>query len=612
MLTREKCDADLMLAMQHHRAGRLDEAEVIYQRLHLADRGDTQVIYQMGILCCDLGLYEAACRFFEDALARSPAFSEARGQLAVARECWADLQRGTDANTLSARGLAELEQENYAAAEDFLRQALLLRPTLNPARNNLGLALGGQGHLSAARKCFEAALLQDASYTSARINLANTLRILGEPESARRELEIVLAAQPDATDALNNLGAVLQDLGLGETALACLTRAAALSPQTPQIRWNLALSQLQLGDFPNGWSNFETRWEGCAHLRGGYDLPRARAWRGESLAGKRLLLWAEQGFGDTLQFIRFAADAAELGARVTARVQPELASLVRCVPGISDVTSTAEPTPAYDLHCPLMSLPHWLGLSPNAAALRGDAPYLRAPANKLDHWRQRLDGYAGLKVGLVWAGSSRLQRADLAAIDARRSIEFQELTPLLAVSGCSFFSLQKGNPDCPQAAKPKGIPTAYPGENPQERSSEPAPPRRESPEHQSADSSFHDFSSEWTDFSDTAAFLANLDLIISVDTAVAHLAGGLGKPVWLLNRYDSCWRWLLARTDSPWYRTLRQFRQSVRGDWRPVVEAVAGALAVAAATTTATAITTATTTTTATAAAAAAQNHAQR
>jgi tetratricopeptide (TPR) repeat protein len=584
--------ADLTQAIEHHRAGRLDEAEGIYLRLYTADRHDTDVIFLMGVLCCDLGLFEAACRFLEEAIAFTPAFPEARAQLLVALNGLADAQltsgrlgdaerswakalalgkndprtlqglgrlalargdpaaaetrlvaalakRVADADTLNWLGLAQLLQDKFVAAEASLRQALQLRPDLNQARNNLGLALLHQGHLPEAIFCFGAALAADDSYASARINLANALRISGQPESARHELETLLAVQPDCIEALNNLGAVLQDLGIADSALTCLTRAAALSPETAEIRWNLALTQLQLGDFKNGWRNFEMRWKGCGPLRGGYRMPKDRAWRGEPLRGKHLLLWAEQGFGDTLQFIRFAQVLALRGARVTALVPAELADLVSSVPGVSDVIAPGVPLPAYDFHSPLMSLPYRLGLSLEAAELHGATPYLSAARDRIETWRRRLAGYPGMKVGLVWAGSSRLQRADLAAVDARRSIRLRELGPLLAVSGCSFFSLQKGS-----ASAELG-----------------------------ADLAVHDFSAEWADFSDTAGFIVNLDLVISVDTAVAHLAGALGKPVWLLNRFDSCWRWQLTREDSPWYATLRQFRQPRPGDWAPAIAA---------------------------------------
>ncbi len=615
MRTREIAnrDQELALALEHHAAGRLDEAEQAYQRLYAANRSDAEVIHLLGLLCCDLGLFEVARKFLERALAITPAFPEARAQLAIALNGLADAhassgrlteaqslleealvsapgnaqsllglgrvallrddaamaetrlveslaQRDNHAETLSWLGLARLKLGSYGAAEVALRRALELQPDLNQARNNLGLTLQRQGRLGEARACFEEALAEDPEYRNARINLANTLRVLGNPQAARRELERVLASTPEAVDALNNFGAVLQDLGFAELARATLTRALELSPTSPQIRWNLALTQLQLGDFANGWRNFESRWEGCESLKGGYAMPAEGAWRGEPLGGKRLLLWAEQGFGDTLQFIRFAQDAALRGGTVSVRVPPELVDLVRSAPGVSGVISDGEPLPAYDLHCPLMSLPHRLDGPPGSAGLRGATPYLAASPHRMEVWRRRITCCPGLKVGLVWAGNSRRQSAELAAIDARRSIPLERLAPILSVTGCTFFSLQKGAAAAelhrgPGAAAELGGARHVHG------------------------SDILDFSAEWADFSDTAALIANLDLIISVDTAVAHLAGALGKPVWLLNRYDACWRWLLARDDSPWYSTLRQFRQPRLGEWTPVIAMAAAALA---------------------------------
>jgi hypothetical protein len=295
-------------------------------------------------------------------------------------------------------------------------------------------------------------------------------------------------------------------------------------------------------------------------------MPVDRAWRGEALRGKRLLLWAEQGFGDTLQFIRFAQDAALQGATVIVHAQPELAELARSAPGVSAVSEQGGALPAYDFHWPLMSMPYRLGVSPDAHGLHGATPYLCAAKDRNEYWRQRLTAHPGLKVGLVWAGSSRRQSAELAAIDARRSIPLQRLAPILAVSGCSFYSLQKGTPK----RRPSGTPSGSAAADLDQRGNAGG---------DSQHGTIQDFSAEWRDFSDTAAFVANLDLVISVDTAVAHLAGALGKPVWLLNRYDSCWRWLLNRSDSPWYATLRQFRQPRPGDWQAPIAAAAAALA---------------------------------
>ena len=594
-------DEILTSAIRHHAAGRLDDAAAGYQQLHAIDRRDTDVTFLLGVLCCDLGLFEAACRFLDEALEITPSFPEARAQSIIAANGLADaavaagdlseaqrilagilvsapddpatlqalgrvallrhdaaaavdwltsaLKQCPDhAETLNWLGLAHLQIRNDAAAEASLRHALKLAPELLQARNNLGIALHRQGKLAQARAEFETVLAQDARYLNARINLANTLRIAGHAVDARAELERALSTNPDSVDALNNLGAVCQDLGRSADAVRYLDRAFALAPESAQVRWNLALSQLKLGDFSNGWNNFEARWEGCEHLRGGYRMPPERAWRGDSVHGRHVLLWAEQGFGDTLQFIRFAQDVALRGATVSVMAQPELVSLLRSTPGISTVYAEGGPTPDYDVHCPLMSLPHWLRVGSDRLALHGDSPYLSADPALTESWKRRLNGVPGFKVGLVWAGSARRQSPELAAIDARRSLPFARLAPLLAVPGCSFVSLHKE----PAAATESH---SVPGH-----------------------ATVHDLSGELHDFSDTAAVVANLDLVVSVDTAVAHLAGALGKPVWLLNRYDGCWRWLEDVSDSAWYRSLRQFRQPRSGDWESVVAAAAAEL----------------------------------
>jgi Flp pilus assembly protein TadD len=596
-------ESRLALGMQHHTAGRFDDAARIYQELHAADGADSEVLLLMGVLCQDLGLLEAACRFLEQALELVPRFPEARAQLLLVLNAQAQLDIGAgqlneaerrvaaalkiapeDASalrnlariallrgdpsaaevrfmeslahcpghteTLNELGLAQFKLEKYGAAEVSLRAVLMLRPDHLQARNNLGLVLYQMGRLGEALACFETALLQEPSYRHARINLAVTLRVLGNLHAARVALDAVLADAPGDVEALNNLGVLLQDMGEAEGALEILTRAYQVSSQSPEVRWNLALSRLLAGDFRRGWELYESRWLGCEHLRGGYRFAADRAWQGEALRGKRILLWWEQGFGDTLQFIRFAKDLAGAGASVAVTVQRELLEIVRTAPGVSAVIAEGEESPAYDFHCPMLSLPYHLGIALDAAQLHGGSAYLSADPQRSREWGRRLGAAPGFKVGLVWAGNGRRQTRELRAIDQRRSIRLARLAPILAVEGCRFFSLQKGEG---------------------------------SAELRSGMGAIEDFSAEWADFADTAAFVANLDLIITVDTAVAHLAGALGRPVWLLNRHDTCWRWLRDREDSPWYGKLRQFRQVRWGEWDSVIARVAVALAEAAA-----------------------------
>jgi hypothetical protein len=250
-----------------------------------------------------------------------------------------------------------------------------------------------------------------------------------------------------------------------------------------------------------------------------------------------LLLHAEQGLGDTLQFCRYAPLAAAR-ARVVLEVQAPLARLLSSLPGVSQVIARGEALPAFDAQAPLLSLPRAFGTTIETVPAR--VPYLAADPDQAAAWGRRLAALPGLKVGLCWAGEPRAGFPELAAIDARRSISLAALAPLAKVAGVSFVSLQKGAPAA-QAA-------------------DPPPPM-----------ALFDYTAELADFADTAALVENLDLVISVDTSVAHLAGAMARPVWLLNRFDTCWRWLLDRQDSPWYPTLRLFRQTTPGDWTSVI-----------------------------------------
>ena len=567
--------------------GRYDDAERGYAFLREANPHDEEVLYLTGVLCCDLGIHAAACPFLEQALIESPVFPEARaqlikastaagqqavaqnelttaesacrralqldagaadawrtlGQIALLRAQWqeaeASLEKSLrsapdDLDALNWHGLACVQQKKYLQGRTSLERLLKLKPDLVQAHTNLGLCLLGLGELHPAEASFQRALHHAPGDVSARINLANTLRIRGKAEEARTVLESVIRDAPGLADAHNNLGTVLQDLGQAQAARERLEIALALAPDSSQVRWNLALSQLLLGDETAGWANFEARWDGCSNLAGAYNKPKARAWQGEALKGKTVLLWAEQGLGDTLQFIRYANTLAGQGATVLAEVQPELQALIAHMPGVSRSIARGQSLPDYDFHCPLMSLPLHLGID-------GAAPYLHAAADKAAAWKTRLNGYRRPRIGLVWAGRSRVQNPELDAIDRRRSVSLKQLAPLTALTHCSFFSLQKGGPAAELGASNLPI---------------------------------HDFSAQWQDLADTAAFIENLDLVISVDTAVAHLAGALGKPVWLLNRFDSCWRWGMERSDTPWYPKLRQFRQPRPGDWETPINAL--------------------------------------
>jgi tetratricopeptide (TPR) repeat protein len=456
-----------------------------------------------------------------------------------------------------------------AEAVTFYRRALALHPPYVEAQQNLGSALSDQGQLDAAVACFHRALGLRPDYPMAHLNLGNAYWAQGRAEEAIAAYDKAIALRPDFAeahtfraivlgeegltepaiaacrralmfrpgfpDAHNTLGNLLRMTGRVAEAVGCYRRALALAPDYPDAHFDLGMALLALGEFEAGWPEYEWRWKTPQMMAAARRLPQPQ-WRGEPAAGRRLLIHAEQGFGDTLQFCRFAPLAAARGMAVLLEVPRPLARLCGSLPGVEAVVPLGETLPEFDLHCPMASLPLVLGTT--LATIPASVPYLAAEAAAVAAWRERLPA-EGLRVGLVWAGNPSPDRPSRAAMDRRRSLAPDRLQGLLAVPGAHFVSLQKGGPTLPAHAP------------------------------------VTDLMAEVADFADTAALVANLDLVIAVDTAVAHLAGALGRPVWLLDRFDPDWRWMTGRPDSPWYPSLRIYRQPAPGDWESVLAEVA-------------------------------------
>lgn len=328
-----------------------------------------------------------------------------------------------------------------------------------------------------------------------------------------------------------------------DQALAHYWKALAVDPDYRDAQWNISMASLFVGDYATGFRYFEQRFRAgdkahAAHLQGVLTMMAGkRCWNGEPLRGERLLVWTEQGFGDSLMFMRFLSGLRGKGdCRLMVACEPELVRVMTSLAGVDAVVSKDAllPSDSFDLHCSLLSLPHRLGTTLDT--LPCAVPYVFPPPGLIQGWADRLATLRGLKVGLVWAGGQQL------AQDALRSMALARLELLRDLAGVTLVSLQKGEP-----ARQLG----------------------------ELGWAVADWTAECHDFMATAALVAGLDLVISVDTAVAHLAGALGKPVWLLNRYDSEWRWMLDREDSPWYPTMRIFRQPKLHDWDSVVTEVA-------------------------------------
>jgi tetratricopeptide (TPR) repeat protein len=550
----------------HHRAGRLAEAERAYRQVLAAAPRHADALNLLGVVAAQCGRHAAAVELIRRAIELDDRIAAYHVNL----------------------GSAERGRGGLDAAEASYRRALALAPDDPDANSNLGVVLQDRGRYDEAAASFERCLAVRPDHVEALINLALARRNQGRLAEAVALCERALALRPDSVEALNNLGLALDNGGQIQAALSRFRQALALRPGDAQLANNLGLSlyhageaeaalqhfdhalafnhdqadaqlsqamvRLSTGALRDGWRQYEWRWR-SRQLNSAARAPGVPLWDGSDGHGRRMLVWAEQGFGDSLQFCRYVPLLAQRGWQVALEVPAPLIRLFRRLDGASAVgPEQAGPAAAaggpIDCHCPMMSLPRLFDTM--LETIPADIPYLTADPADILRWRTRLAA-AGLPpgrlaVGLVWAGNPRGQSPLLALTDARRSVALDRLGPLFAVPGTAFVSLQKDR-------RPGERPEAY---------------------------GMIDLMDETADFADTAAIMVALDLIIAVDTAPLHLAAALGRPVWLLNRFDTCWRWLRNRDDSPWYPTLRQFRQPSFGDWAAVIDAVAAALRQAA------------------------------
>jgi len=412
-----------------------------------------------------------------------------------------------------------------------------------------------------ALDAYEQALVLCPVHHAANLNAALALEALGRLDEAVIRLVASEAIEPGYVDGLNRAGVILAiDLGRHHEALACYDRSLALKPDQLEVRWNRSQTLLALGQYHEGWRDYHTRSPSPADavLTGWFDFPQP-AWRGEPIAGLRILLWSEQGFGDVFQFVRYAQHVRDLGATVFMLVHPSIERLFKIVYeplGIHIILGSAQASP-YHYQCSLMALPIGCGTD-SVQKIPNQMPYLWPDTAQAQRWRTRLAQEVDIRcqrVGLVWAGGHRPGNPLAQHVDAQRSLALSVLAPLRAASESgrfAFFSLQLGEPANQlawlQSQQGQGL-------------------------------TLLDYTQDLHDWADTAALIANLDLVISCDTAVAHLAAAMGKPTWILSRLNGCWRWLEHRDDSPWYPTVRLFRQTRRGDWTDVVDRVVSALA---------------------------------
>jgi tetratricopeptide (TPR) repeat protein len=436
-------------------------------------------------------------------------------------------------------GLVLKQQGKWQEAAVCLCQAITLDPNQVDAHTELGEMLLAQGQLDQAIISLQAALTLNPVNASVQDRLGVALQAQSRLTEAVHYLREATRLNPNSSSSLNNLSIALAEQGNLEEAAACLQQAIALDFNNADIHYNLAHILLSMGDLHHGFSEYEWRCQTKNWAPTLFPLP---LWNGSNLEGKTLLLHAEQGFGDTIQFIRYVDLIKDLGGRIVVACQASLKRLLATVYAIDQLVTLGEPLPEFQVHAPLMSLPYLLKTT--LATIPNQVPYLAVP--EVDY-KPQLCSNADFKVGLVWASGDR--RETLAAFNnyQQKSCSLTLLTRLLSTAGVSFYSLQVGQ----NAHDIAQLNEQY---------------------------SLQDLNPQISDFADTAALIAQMDLVISIDTAVAHLAGALGKSVWVLLPFAPDWRWLRERDDSPWYPTMKLFRQQSPGDWAGVIEQVAEAL----------------------------------
>ena len=537
-------------ALSLHQQGRLREAEKLYMRTLKAAPDNFDALHLLGLINAQNGQMGEAYRLMSAALKINPNVPDVlinfanvlhglkRDDEALASIDKALALRPGDPDALLYRGNALKALNRTSEALPCFDAVLARSPGHRDALLNRGVARATLGHYEQALADFDAVLARMPTDAETLYNRGTTLIELGRYAEALLAFDHALAASPQHLQAWTNRGRALQALNRHEEAVASFDKALAIDKNYGDAHFNAALSLLTLESLQRGFAEYEWRWKrtGMTDARRGY---RGRLWLGEfPLSRRTILLPAEQGLGDTIQFVRYAPLLAQMGANVVLEVQPELKVLMSTVSGVTSCHARGETLPSFDVYCPLGSLP--LALKTEPSSIPASIPYLRADDTHIAKWRPALQALPGKRVALAWAGNARH------ANDRNRSIDLKFLGPLFASEGVSFVSVQhdlRGD----DAAR-------------------------------LAEFRITDFGPQLADMADTAAVLALADLLISVDTSVVHLAGAMGREAWVMLPFTPDWRWTLTHERSPWYPQVRLFRQRTPGDWPSVIATVRDAL----------------------------------
>jgi tetratricopeptide (TPR) repeat protein len=538
-------------AIALHRQNRLREAEKLYARVLKAAPDTFDALHLLGTIKAQSGQMGEALRLIQASIKINPRAADALVNLANVMHA---LKRDADAldcldralaidpsdlQALQNRGSALLTLNRPQEALACFEQVLQRAPRNGEALLNRGVALATLERHAEALNDFDAALTLAPAHPDLHYNRGNALLQLNRHAEAIAAFDRTLAAIPAHARAWNNRGNALRARNRNVEAAESFSKALALQKDDADAHFNLALALLTQGELRRGFEHYEWRWKRSGMTDTRRDYGRA-LWLGEfPLGHKTILLHAEQGLGDTIQFARYAPLLARAGARVVLEVQPELKTLLAGLEGVASCHARGESLPAFDVHCPLGSLP--LACKTEAANIPAEIPYLRADEQHLAKWRPALKGLAGKRVALSWAGHARH------ANDCNRSMDLALLAPLLALDGVSFVSIQRelrGN-DADVLARTPNV---------------------------------RHLGGELADMADTAAVVTLADLTLTVDTSVAHLAGSLGRPLWLMLPFAPDWRWTLNGENSPWYPQARLLRQKAVGDWPSIVATLRDAL----------------------------------
>ena len=536
-MTEMTADEAYATALGHYNAGRLREAEVLLERVLAAVPDQPQALHMLAIVMHHLGRGTGGLELMRRAIDLRPDDAGLRSNLGAMLAGSGDLEAGivelrraivlnpdlADGHNNLANGLKR--QGNTEEAMIEYRKAIACRSDYAEAHNNLGAALHEKGRFDEALAELAQAIRIRAGYPEAHNNMGNVLQDLGRPEEAIQSYRKAITARPKYADAHYHLGVALRSLNrLGE-AMTEFRTALELRPMYAEALWAVGFLMLLQGDFHNGWRALEARLQ-LSYKPLLFDLAES-AWDGSSLQGKTILVYGEQGLGDNIQFIRYVAMVRARGGNVVIACPSPLKRLIQTSFGIEHIATERDPVPLGDVRIAMLSLPRIFQTT--LETIPAQVPYLGVIPALAERWRQRLASVPErFKVGLVWAGNR------LHLNDRNRSVPLADFAAIARLPGVRLISLQKGSASADIVTAGVDI---------------------------------LDWTAELSDFADTAALVANLDLVISVDTAVAHLAGAMAKPTWTILPFAPDWRWMLNRADSPWYPTMRLFRQPAPNDW---------------------------------------------